>query len=225
MDKRPSIEPGQVYKSDRWTQYQWQRFLEGDDRAKHVLERGARKVYSFPRFGQEIFQRLHGDGADRVARTKPEDEWAARAHDELSALPQFDRLRRRCRGDRLQAGRATTAFVERVLDWLPEPSRPLEDPEALRQQVRGLMEFARKLQHEGKDASDVTALIEEIRQRGQEVVRSAQSFGCGVDASDLRQALREASRNAHEAVHQTVEDAGVVVAAGGQGQGQTEEDD
>ena len=206
QSKHPLVGLGdQVYRSDRWTQYQWQRFVEGDERAKDVLERGSRKVYSFPRFGQEIFQRLHGDTADRLDRIKPEDEWAAKAHDEVSALPDFERLRRRCRADRLQAGIAATTFLDRVLDGLPDPPRSIEDPEALRQQVRGLLEFARKLEHEGKDNTEVEGLIEELRERGQEAVRSAKAFGGKLDPSDLRRALREASRIAHKAVDRAVE--------------------
>jgi hypothetical protein len=88
-------DPDQVVKTDRWSRYQWERHLEASNSAAEVIQRGAAKVYSFPRFGGEVFQRLYADAADRVERVKPEDQWAANAHDELAALPDFDRLRRR----------------------------------------------------------------------------------------------------------------------------------
>jgi len=193
-------DPDQVIRTDRWSRYQWQRFLEASPEAAAVVERGAAKVYSAPRFVRELFQTLYGDHAERVEPLRPEDGWAGTAHDELAAMPDFERLRRRCRGDRLFAGTAAVTFAEKVFEKLPEPQRPLQDPEPLREQVRGLMAFARSLSGHGHADADVQNAVGDLRRQGQEAVDQAAAFAKAIDPTELRQALRAGCEAGHEAV-------------------------
>ncbi|MBI2375123.1 MAG: VWA domain-containing protein [Deltaproteobacteria bacterium] len=197
----PPNGPDQVFKVDRWTSYQWSRTLDSDQRVKNIVERGREKLYSFPRFSHELFGRFFADELENVEHVKAEDRWALDAHRELGELPEFERLRRRCRGDRVNAGAASAAFAETIIDKLPWPSN-VEDPEPLRDQVRGLMKFARSLKDGGSDSSEVDGLIAGLRGRGQEAVRKAVAFAEGLDPSVLRTALREACEASSAALNE-----------------------
>lgn len=194
--------PDQIYRPDRWTRYQWERFVDGDDKAKGIIEKGGEKQYSFPRFGREVFARFFEDEVERVDLVKPEDQWAVKAHQELSELPEFQRLARRCRGDRVVAGAATSSFLENALQDLLGGAGSWEDPEPLREEARGLLQLAKNLIAGGGDPAEVEGLLEETRKKGRAAVHAAVAYADGKDASELRGALRRAceaaSRGADE---------------------------
>lgn len=198
----PEGGPDQVYIADAWSRYAWSRYVEADDSAKDILERGREKIYSFPRFGREVFARLFGDDVDPVEQVRPEDHWAVDAQQELGDLPDFERLRRRCRADRVTAGAAATKFAETVLEKMPNPSAAMEDPEHLREQVRGLIQFAKNLAATGGDGKEVDDLLADLRLRGQRAVRAAVEHAEAVDPTELRVMLRAACDAAHEAADQ-----------------------
>jgi uncharacterized protein with von Willebrand factor type A (vWA) domain len=201
----PEMGRDQIYVTDRWSRYQWGRYLESEPKVSDVLERGAKKVFSFDRFSREVFTRLFSDDVVPVEGVRPEDTWAADAHRELGDLPDFQRLRRRCRADRIVAGTATIAFAETILEKLPSPQVRLEDPEQLREQIRGLLQFAKNVAATGGDRAEVEALIADVRSKGQEAVRRAVEFAGGIDSSSLRAVLRGACDSADKAVYQIEE--------------------
>ncbi len=187
----------QVFEVDRWTRYQWERFRAGDQRAEGVIAQGVAKQPSFGRFAREVFGRLFGDELEEVKQPRPEDRWAITAHEELSGLPEFDRLRRQCRADRLLAGTAALAFVNTVNARLPAPENVIEDPEPLREQVRGLLEFAKRVT--GKEQEEIEAMAASVRERGRTAVASATTYAEALDASQVRSALRGATEDARAA--------------------------
>ncbi|MBI4821774.1 MAG: hypothetical protein HY791_36275 [Deltaproteobacteria bacterium] len=63
-------------------------------------------------------------------------------------------------GDRVNAGVAATAFLETWMEKMPA-NPALEDPEPLRDEVKGLMRFAQSLKEQGADTSEVDGLIED----------------------------------------------------------------
>ncbi len=192
--------PDQIYVVDRWSQYQWRRYVEGEETAQDLLKNGGKRSYSFPRFCRETFTRLFADDVRPVDRMKPEDQWAANAHRELGDLPDFDRLRRRCRADRITAGTAAVAFAEVVLQKLPPMSS--ENPEQLREQIRGLLQFAKNLAATNGVTKEVDDLVSDLRHEGQEAVHRALDHARAVDVSELRGVLRGACHAAHRAVDQ-----------------------
>lgn len=200
MDKKIHIDSrDQVYRTDRWSRYLWRRFLDTNPNRLDLLDRGQAKVYSFPSFAREVFHRLCATTEERVEKIRPEDQWAASAHDELGQLPDFERLRRRCHGDRLLAGEAAIAFAETVLGNLPDPQKPLRDPEPLRDQMRGLLEFAQRTQGSTDPPASLTDDLAALRQQGQDAVAEACAWAKSIDPSDLRNAIRAAIAAGHDA--------------------------
>ncbi|CAN0600215.1 unnamed protein product, partial [Laminaria digitata] len=87
-----------VHRVDRWTRYQWARFVEQTPSAQAALREGSAESYAFPRWARDVFSRLFTNGPIRLDHVRPEDAWAVKLSDALDALPELDRLARRCRG-------------------------------------------------------------------------------------------------------------------------------
>lgn len=199
-------DPDLVFKTDRWSRYSWSRLIEEHDAAQALLERSRAKLHSFQRFTREVFARLFSDSEEQIEHVRPEDTWAVRLHEELQGLPDFDQLRRRCRGDRVLAGEAALAFAEHVLDKLPNPP-PVQDPEELRGQVRGLLQLQDSLRDVKLDtvlssaatpAAPLRTELEAVRERGQEAVSAWLRFAEGLEPTDVRRTLRAAARKGQQ---------------------------
>ena len=182
-----------IYRADRWSRYQWRRFMEESGGSEALLKNGANRLSGFEAFGRELFARLHGSTSP-LDEVRPEDAWAQKAHDELGALPEFDRLRRRCRGDRLAAGTAAIDLLERMLVELPPPTNT-EDVDALRDQVRGLLDFARATS--GAPRASIEDELEALRSRGRSAVSEAKAYADALHPSVVRRTLRDAITSAN----------------------------
>lgn len=202
-DRSPDDE--QVYKASKWTRYQWSRHLGENKPTEELVSTGKEKIYSFPRFAHEVFTRLYDLEVQKLEKIKPEDQWAAKAHQEIEVLPDFERLGRQCNGDRTLAGTATHTFCDHVLNNMPEPPPKMQDPEPLRNQVRGLMSFLQQLKEEGKDTSAAEQMIEKLKEEGKQAVQAAVDYASGVDGTTLRNVMREGLEAAQEAVNEQVE--------------------
>jgi len=199
--------PDAVYQTDRWSRYLWHQHIDNNQTLQGILGSGSEKVLGFPSFSREVFHRLYSHTPDLLKSVKPEHAWALKAHQELGELPAFKHLASRCTGDKFLSGIAATTFTERALEGLPRPPKPLEDPELLRQQVRGLLDLARQLNKDGdtKQAQKVEKLVEKVRDQGRKAVRASEEYASGIDPSDLRNNLRAAIRHAENSVDEFVE--------------------
>ena len=204
-----------VFRTDRWSRYQWRCFLEDSDRGDDALRRGASRLSGLDALGRELFARLHGSSHERVDQVRPEDSWAQQAHEELTALPEFERLRRRCRGDRTAAGRAVFDLLEGIIRELP-PVPHIEDVDALRDQVRGLLDFARAA--DCSKRASIDREVEQLRARGRIAVEEAVAYADALDPSAVRRTLRggmDVANNALDSLDAAVD----VFCAWGKGSG------
>lgn len=184
-----------VFLVDKWSSYQWGRACDEAEDLRALVEDGRRKLFSYPAFAKELFARLHG-GATPLDQMRPEDGWAEKAHRALDDLPSFQQLRSRCLGDRFLAALSTVELGRKVLESLPEPPENTEDPEAVREQVRGLLAFASQKIDSGQFAPEVR----ERQETGRSLVAGWVEHGARVDDSELRSALRAAVDHGHEAI-------------------------
>lgn len=198
---------GLVHRVDRWTRYQWSRFVEQHPSAQAELEAGAAEFYAFPRCARDMFSRLFTAGPERLEQVRPEDAWAVKLNDALDELPEVDRLARRCRGDRVTAGRAALELAREALSRLPEQP-DFEDPQPLREEAAGLSGLMQLVGQDndarhcddtpasGIDARQFEEGLEALRVEGRARVQAALQFASELDPSDVRNAARSA---AHEA--------------------------
>ncbi len=190
-----------VYDVPRWDEYQWKTFKNQSPDTQDVLKQGEDKLFAFPAFSKETFHRLYSHQPQHLPQVKPEHAWALKAHEQLDQVPDFDRLTKRCRGDRFLSGIAATAFSEKVMSELPEPEQPFEDPQPLRAQVRSLKAMERHVQEAGKQLpSHIHQMIDELVQQGKTAVVQAQEYADTLDESALRQVFRVACDFALEEV-------------------------
>lgn len=191
----------QVYKTDRWSQYQWRQYQWWDHAGQsisNVLKEGKDKVYSFPQFAHETFTKLLSPkSTKRLDKIRPEDSWAEKYHDELEALPEWKQLEDKCRGDRVLAGEAAKEFSSEVAKKLPKAH--FSDPDVLRDEYKGLLQFADRMREEGQDTQKVEELLKDAQARGRAEVEKAVKYS-DQDGTALRKSLKEAVASAHEKV-------------------------
>lgn len=174
-----------VYNIDRWSRYLWRRFVDQSSEAQSLVKRAEGRLPNFAEFMNEVFVRLYAHHPKSLDKVLPENDWAAQIHQQLDQLPDFARMRQRCRGDRLLAGEATVALARD----LPLPEEALTDPEPLRQEVRGLLKF-------GLDA-------ERVRDKGKRAVARARAWAQAQDLSKLRGRLRAGIAAGRQGVDET----------------------
>jgi uncharacterized protein with von Willebrand factor type A (vWA) domain len=191
-----------AYQVPRWDQYQWSSFLNKSPQTKEVITQGEGKLFAFPAFSKEVFHRLYNPQTRPLDNIKPEHAWASKAHEQLSQVTDFGRLAQRCRGDRMLAGVAATAFCEQMLEQLPAPPQPLFDPQPLRQQVRSLKGLLMRTEEAGaKPPSHIQAMLGELTEQGKQAVLDAQQYAQSLDDAQLRQSIRASCAAAEQATH------------------------
>ena len=81
-------------------------------------------------FLRETFGRLLAN-QERIEDVKPEDGWAAKAHDVADGLQEFRDLAKLTRGDVFHSTLGAVTIASEVMKHVPEPPEPIEDPESL----------------------------------------------------------------------------------------------
>ena len=79
-----------IYAVDKWTAYLWKNLVKESALVRGQVERGKRKLPTFPSFAREVFARLYSPPKPH-AKTRPEDAWAKTLHDALDD-PPFGKL-------------------------------------------------------------------------------------------------------------------------------------
>ena len=204
----PDDFPSFVYNVSRLSKLFWREFALAFQ-TETLFDSGS-GLPGFPSFTAEIFHRLYYEqDPEKLEPSPPESAWAERLHDEFSEITGFESLVRQCEGNQLAAGVATREFCEEILNRLPQPPYPLQDPQKLRDFVKclksGIQSPAQALdqvpnliQEEKEELSnliqkagdDVAELLAALRQRGKKAVQDAQHYAESLDESQIRQTLR-----------------------------------
>ncbi len=182
-----------VYETTRWERYLWGDFASDASEAQQVASDGKEQLPRWPAFMRELYSRFYAEAPERVEEVAPENRWAERSHEQAGAIPEFDRLRDRCMGDKLWSGLAATSIASEVLQALPEPDEPLQDPRSLDQRVRGLQ----GLQSAGVPVGDELAQAEQQLAQAQQ---QAQQYADSIDDGAVRQALRRGCESAQKSI-------------------------
>jgi uncharacterized protein with von Willebrand factor type A (vWA) domain len=206
-----------IYTVDKWTAYLWRNLLKDSAIVREQVERGSKKLATFPSFAREVFARLYSPPRE-CAKMRPEDEWAKTMHAALDELPAFKKLAAYCARNKEFASAATANLLEQIVDKLPDPPAPLADPESRRKEVHGLLDF---LQHMNADASAKAGLeegIEDAKRAGREAVAAMAAFNTTLKPDDVRQALRRSVDDAALEVEEITSAAAGLSGLGGTGQ-------
>lgn len=187
-----------VYETSRWQRYQWDRHTDDSTDANRVESDGSEKLPRFDAYMREMFSRMYAESPQRLEQPDPDQPWAQQAHELASELPEFDRLRDRCIGDRLWAGMAATSVAEEVLAAMPEPSEDLQDTRQLQQRIKGL----EGLQEAGIPVGEEMATAQNQLQQAQS---AAQSYAGSMDPSAMRQAIRRGCEQAQGQIQDAVD--------------------
>ncbi len=101
-----------IYSVDKWTAYLWKSLVKESAVVRDQVDRGGKKLPTFPSFAREVFARLYSP-PKLCAKTRPEDEWAKTLHDALDELPTFKKLAAYCARNKEFASAATANLLER----------------------------------------------------------------------------------------------------------------
>jgi uncharacterized protein with von Willebrand factor type A (vWA) domain len=131
-----------VYQVSEWDAFQWEDYLERHPKQKRSLSVGEQKIFSFRVFASEVFHRLYAVEPKILKSPTSEAQWAMKAHQTLSEIPEFNQLittiEVEAASDTLKkwqlAGVGAASFCEQIAQSLPIPQKTLVNPQTLRQQ-------------------------------------------------------------------------------------------
>jgi hypothetical protein len=103
----------------------------------------------------------------------------------MTELEAFQQFSNRLNGDEFLAGIGTTAICTEIAAMLPEPPEPLEDPEVIRNQIRGLFEM---LQGQPPTA-ELMQRVQTLKQKGLETRLACEAYGDSISPSEIETAL------------------------------------
>lgn len=168
----------------------WEEYLTQAPAAQDIFKQAQEKHPNFPTFAAEVFHRIYSPFPQPIVQIRPEATWAQKCHDELSQLPTFINLAKRCTHNKVLAGTAATAFCEHILKEWPKLNQDWVDPQTLRDQVKALLKLQQELADQGKTDPTLETRVEQVRAKGKAAVESALKYADSLDYSQLRQWFR-----------------------------------
>ena len=176
-----------VYVIPKWTELCVNDFKEKSSRLSEVIEEGESKIYNFATFVGETYHRLYDRQPKRLedSAIKPENKIWIAIHQQMSELEVFQQFSNRLNGDEFLAGIGTTALCLAIVEMLPEPAEPLEDPEVIRKQLRGIFEA---LQGQTPNAG-LMQKIQQLKQQGLEARLTCEAYADSISPSEIETAL------------------------------------
>jgi uncharacterized protein with von Willebrand factor type A (vWA) domain len=176
-----------VYVIPKWTELCVDDFKEKSSRLSEVIEEGESKVYNFETFVSETYHRLYDRQPNRLqdSAIKPENKIWIAIHQKMSELEVFQQFSNRLNGDEFLAGIGTTALCIAIVEMLPEPTEPLEDPEVIRNQLRGIFEA---LQGQTPNAG-LMQKIQQLKQKGLEARLASEAYADSISNAEIETAL------------------------------------
>jgi uncharacterized protein with von Willebrand factor type A (vWA) domain len=183
-----------VYVIPKWTELCINDFKEKSSRLSEVIEEGESKVYNFETFVSETYHRLYDRQPNRLedSAIKPENKIWIAIHQQMSELEVFQQFSNRLNGDEFLSGIGTTALCIAIVEMLPEPAEPLEDPEVIRKQLRGIFEA---LQGQTPNAG-LMLKIQQLKQQGLEVRLACEAYADSISNAEIETALITGIRKA-----------------------------
>jgi len=176
-----------VYVIPKWTELCVDDFKEKSSRLNDVIEEGDLKIYNFETFVSETYHRLYDRQPNRLedSAIKPENKIWIAIHQQMSELEAFQQFSNRMNGDAFLSGIGTTALCIAIVEMLPEPAEPLEDPEVIRKQLRGMFEA---LQGQTPHAG-LMQKIQQLKQQGLEARLACEAYADSISPSEIETAI------------------------------------
>ena len=176
-----------VYEVPRWTQICVEEFTKYSSRINEVIEDGECKIYNFDNFVAETYHRLYDREPNRLEdqEIKPENKIWIKIHSQMSELESFKQFSKRLNGDEFLAGIGTTAICSAIVEILPKPSAPLENPEIIRNQLRDIFEI---LNGEPPTA-EMLQTIQKLKQKGVEARLACEKYADSIDTGKIENAI------------------------------------
>jgi uncharacterized protein with von Willebrand factor type A (vWA) domain len=176
-----------VYVIPKWTELCVKDFKEKSSRLSDVIEEGESKVYNFEIFVSETYHRLYDRQPKKLedSAIKPENKIWIAIHQQMSELEVFQQFSNRLNGDEFLAGIGTTALCIAIVEMLPEPAEPLEDPEVIRKQLRGIFETIQ----EQTPSAGLMQKIQQLKQQGLETRLACEAYADSISPSEIETAI------------------------------------
>jgi uncharacterized protein with von Willebrand factor type A (vWA) domain len=176
-----------VYVIPKWTELCVSDFKEKSTRLSEVIEEGESKIYNFETFVSETYHRLYDRQPNRLedSAIKPENKIWIAIHQQMSELEVFQQFSNRLNGDEFLSGIGTTALCLAIMEMLPEPAEPLEDPEVIRKQLRGIFEAIQ----EQTPSAGLMQKIQQLKQQGLEIRLACEAYADSISSLEIETAI------------------------------------
>lgn len=138
---------GLIYNTTQWSDTLLTRYHRRSKPLKQIIDDGYEKQKTYPKFAEDVHARLYLGNEPDTRETPDGAEWAETLHQQASDLPDWQRLRHRCRRSPFSAGIATEQILRATLDSVPQAppkqkggqsgtAPPPPDPDKARRDMR-----------------------------------------------------------------------------------------
>ena len=105
-----------IYDVHSFEKFLWKEFKEIETSATDAEWQGTKKHEAFSCFAEEMFHRMYSYKERKLETPAEGTKWAETLHSEIESLPEFQRLKARCKGKDWWAGCATTAMLKTIVE-------------------------------------------------------------------------------------------------------------
>lgn len=214
---RAAAEADLAHRMQRWPRRIFRQELEeGGQLATAVSQR---QEPSWEAFTRELFGRLYNVGIEPLDEPRDGAEWAHELHRQADAVPEWTDLAGRVDGDPWRAGVGAATAAKVLADKVPY--LPEEDAEQLQAEIDTINEFIERQGGGRRVNQKVLGRRADLQRRVAKARAQAEHASGRVKARDgvpIRSALRQAARDAAQAVEETEE--GIAALGAGDDPGQ-----
>ena len=190
------VERNLVYDVSEFQKFLWKEFKEVESRAPKAELLGKKKHEAFNVFAEELFHRFYSYKEKLLEEPASCSSWAQALHEELGSLPEFKRLKERCRGKDWWAGNATTTIMEKILaeDVLDNDTQ-IPDIEQQKQAKQMLDDLLKKAKTKG-EKSKLQKEIDKTKNKIKKIEQLDQKASQKINKNKMRTSARKAMTEA-----------------------------
>ena len=184
-----------VYRASDWDRAMWHTTTPD---ITETFNPGSEKKAALPgvdRFASEMFARIYSD-ADRLddSDIRLEDQWAVKAHDAATGLPEFRELQSLVNGDPFYSAIGAVTIANEVMKAVPDPEDGQEDPAASDDAAKSMEAIPG-----GESAA------QELHDQADVARANLMDMADQIDPNAIRRAIRKATTEALKDVNESLD--------------------
>lgn len=187
-----------VYDVHKFEKFLWKEFKEIETTASEIEWEGTKKHEAFNCFAEEMFHRMYSYKERKLDTPVEGAKWAEFLHSEIGSLPEFQRLKARCKGKDWWAGCAATAMLKTILEnKLIDTKEQVKDLGS-KEEDKEILEKIKESSEKKETKEEIQKQIDKIEKEIKEIKETDQNLTDKIDKTKVRSAIRTAFTKTEE---------------------------